>query len=110
MQSNPEKRKRRRQVVAAGITLHEALAAYEILCREGIFLRVIDLYSIKPLDEEALREAARATGAIITVEDHYAAGGIGEAVCSALAAEAVPVFSLCVGKCRKRGAAGAARL
>ena len=90
-------------VVAAGITLHEALAAYEMLYREGIFLRVIDLYSIKPLDEGALREAARATGVIITVEDHYAAGGIGEAVCSALAAEAVPVFSLCVREMPKSG-------
>ena len=90
-------------VVAAGITLHEALAAYEMLSREGISLRVIDLYSIKPLDEGTLREAARATGAIITVEDHYAAGGIGEAVCSALTAEAVPVFSLCVREMPKSG-------
>jgi len=90
-------------VVAAGITLHEALAAYEMLSREGIFLRVIDLYSIKPLDEAALREAARATGAVITVEDHYAAGGIGEAVCSALATETVPIFSLCVREMPKSG-------
>ena len=90
-------------VVAAGITLHEALAAYEILRREGMFMRVIDLYSIKPLDESALREAAMATGAVITVEDHFAAGGIGEAVDSALAAEAVPVFSLCVRQMPKSG-------
>ena len=90
-------------VVAAGITLHEALAAHETLSREGIFLRVIDLYSIKPLDEAALCEAAKTTGAIITVEDHYSAGGIGEAVCSALAAEAVPVFSLCVREMPKSG-------
>ena len=90
-------------VVAAGITLHEALAAYEILKGEGIFLRVIDLYSIKPLDKAALREAAIATGAVITVEDHYAAGGIGEAVCSALAAGGIPVFSLCVREMPKSG-------
>ncbi|MHB8908829.1 MAG: transketolase [Syntrophales bacterium] len=90
-------------VVAAGITLHEALAAHDILSHERIFLRVIDLYSIKPLDEEALREAARATGVIVTVEDHYAAGGIGEAVAGALAAEAVPVFSLCVRKMPRSG-------
>jgi transketolase len=95
-QGAPGKRAGHRQVVAAGITPHEAPAAHELLTREGIFLRVIDLYSIKPLDEGALRKAARATGSVITVEDHYATGGIGEAVRSALAAEAVPVFSLCV--------------
>ena len=72
-------------VIAAGITLHEALKAYEVLREEGVFIRVIDLYSIKPLDETTLREAASATKSIITVEDHYAEGGIGEAVNSALA-------------------------
>jgi transketolase len=90
-------------VVAAGVTLHEALEAYEALRKEGVFIRVIDLYSIKPLDEATLREAAADTGIIITVEDHYAEGGMGEAVRSALTASPVPVFSLCVRKKAKSG-------
>ncbi len=83
-------------VVAAGITLHEALTAYEELKKEGISVRVIDLYSIKPVDTATLIQAARDTGAIITVEDHFAEGGLGEAVMSALAGEATPVHSLAV--------------
>ncbi len=67
-------------VVAAGITLHEAIKAYEELKRQSIFLRVIDLYSVKPLDKFTLKKALEETKAIITVEDHYPAGGIGEAV------------------------------
>ena len=72
-------------VVAAGITLFEALKAYEDLKSDGIMIRVIDLYSIKPLDLATLEEAARQTEAIVTVEDHFAEGGLGEAVQSALA-------------------------
>ena len=72
-------------IVGAGVTLHEALAAYEELKKEGIAVRVIDLYSIKPLDTATLQKAARETRAIITVEDHFAEGGIGEAVASGLA-------------------------
>ena len=90
-------------VVAAGITLHEALRAYEELKQEGILVRVIDLYSIKPLDAAALTEAARDTGAVITVEDHFAEGGLGEAVMSALTAERVPVYSLAVRKMPRSG-------
>lgn len=71
-------------VIGAGITLHEALAAYEELKKEGINIRVIDLYSIKPLDIETLQKAAKETGVLVTVEDHFAAGGIGEAVAAAL--------------------------
>ncbi len=71
-------------VVSAGVTLHEALAAYEELKKEGIAIRVIDLYSVKPLDIVTLQKAARETRAIITVEDHFAEGGIGEAVAGAL--------------------------
>jgi transketolase len=66
---------------------------------------VIDLYSIKPLDETTVREAAQATGRIITVEDHYEEGGIGEAVTSALNASGVRVYSLAV---RKRPGSGKA--
>jgi transketolase len=77
-------------LVAAGITLHEALAAAEELATDGIACRVIDLYSVKPIDEQTLREAAAATGAIVTVEDHHAEGGLGEAVLQAFAGSESP--------------------
>jgi transketolase len=68
-------------IVAAGITLHESLKAAEELAGEGIEARVIDLYSVKPVDAETLRAAAEATGGrILTVEDHWPEGGIGDAV------------------------------
>jgi transketolase len=73
-------------VVAAGITLREALKAYETLKGEGIAIRVIDAYSVKPIDGQTLREAARATnGQIVTVEDHWIEGGLGDAVLEAFA-------------------------
>jgi transketolase len=73
-------------IVAAGITVHEALTAADALGEEGVKARVIDLYSIKPLDEEALRDAAETTGGrIVTVEDHWPEGGLGEAVLAAFA-------------------------
>jgi transketolase len=72
-------------IVGAGITLHEALAAAERLASEGVSARVIDLYSVKPIDADALTKAAAETGAIVTVEDHWKEGGIGEAVLAALA-------------------------
>ncbi len=90
-------------VIGAGVTVHESLKAYEALEREGIFIRVIDLYSIKPLDVKTLQEAARTTRAVITVEDHYAEGGIGEAVRSGLAPLPVRVYSLSVKKKPKSG-------
>lgn len=71
-------------VVAAGITLHEALSAYDTLSKENILVRVIDLYSVKPIDEATLKNAAKETGHILVVEDHYPEGGLGEAVLSAL--------------------------
>lgn len=68
-------------VVAAGITVHEALKAHEALKEEGIFIRVIDAYSIKPIDAKTILENAHATNQrIIVVEDHYGFGGLGEAV------------------------------
>ncbi|MFF3409698.1 transketolase [Streptomyces sp. NPDC002742] len=70
-------------LVAAGVTVHEALAAAEILDRAGIQVRVIDLYSVKPVDRATLREAAEETGCLVTVEDHRAEGGIGDAVLDA---------------------------
>ncbi len=73
-------------VVAAGVTLFEALKAYDELRAAGIAVRVIDLYSVQPIDANALRAAAAATGGrVVTVEDHYAAGGIGDAVAEATA-------------------------
>jgi transketolase len=72
-------------IVAAGITVHEALAAAETLAGDGIAARVIDCYSVKPIDAETLRSAAEATGCLLTVEDHWPEGGLGEAVLAALA-------------------------
>lgn len=72
-------------IVAAGATVPEALAAYAELRAEGISARVIDAYSIKPIDAETLRQAARETGRIVTVEDHWPEGGLGDAVLEAFA-------------------------
>jgi transketolase len=90
-------------VIGAGVTLHEALKAYDELQKEEIFIRVIDLYSIKPIDEKTLQKAAKETSCIITVEDHYPEGGIGEAVRSGLGTVSVPLFSLAVRKKPKSG-------
>jgi transketolase len=70
-------------VVAAGVTVHEALTAAELLDSEGVQARVIDLYSVKPVDRRTLREAADITGCLLTVEDHREEGGIGDAVLDA---------------------------
>jgi transketolase len=68
-------------IIGAGITLHEALKAADLLAGDGIGARVIDLYSIKPIDVETLLEAARVSdGRLVTVEDHWAEGGLGDAV------------------------------
>jgi transketolase len=90
-------------VVGAGVTLFEALKAHEELAREGLNIRVIDLYCLKPVDWATLQQAARETRAIITVEDHYAQGGLGEAVLSSLAATPARVHILAVGKKPRSG-------
>lgn len=72
-------------LVGAGVTLHEALRAADLLADEGLRARVIDLYSIKPIDVDTLRRAAVETGALVTAEDHWPEGGLGEAVLAALA-------------------------
>ena len=72
-------------LVGAGVTLHEALKAADTLGEAGIAARVIDVYSVKPIDEDTLRQAAAETGAIVTVEDHWPEGGLGDAVLAALA-------------------------
>lgn len=84
-------------IVAAGVTLFEALKAQEQLQSNGIAVRVIDLYSIVPIDRATLLDSARATnGRILTVEDHYAHGGLGDAVLNAVAAEGIRVHKLAV--------------
>lgn len=90
-------------IVAAGITVHEALKAYEVLKNEDIMVRIIDLYSVKPVDAQTLLKAAEDTGVLLTVEDHVAEGGIGEAVRSALAESPVIVHSLAVRKLPRSG-------
>ncbi|MBW3642490.1 MAG: transketolase [Actinobacteria bacterium] len=68
-------------IVSAGITLHEAMEAAETLAAEGIAVRVVDCYSVKPIDAEGLRAAARASkNRVLTVEDHWPEGGLGDAV------------------------------
>jgi transketolase len=78
-------------LVAAGVTVHEALAAADLLADDGIQARVIDAYSVKPVDAATLRAAARETGRIVTVEDHWPEGGLGDAVLSALAGGSEPL-------------------
>lgn len=90
-------------VIGAGVTLYEALKAYNELKKQKINIRIIDLYSIKPIDAATLKKAAKQTQAILTVEDHYVAGGIGEAVKTALEAISVPIYSLAVKKMPKSG-------
>ena len=74
-------------VVGAGITLHESLEAADQLEADGVIARVIDLYSIKPIDVETLLKAAKETGLIVTVEDHRPEGGLGDAVLEVFATE-----------------------
>ena len=84
-------------VVAAGVTLFEALKAYQQLNEQGIAIRVIDLFSVRPIDTQTLQASARLTnGLVVTVEDHYEHGGIGDAVLSALATEGFKVHKLAV--------------
>ena len=79
-------------IVAAGVTLVEALAAHDLLAKDGIAVRVVDAYSVKPIDVEGVRAAARATGGkVLVVEDHYADGGLGDAVLNALSGQAATV-------------------
>jgi transketolase len=89
-------------VVAAGVTLHEALKAHGVLAGKGIAIRVIDLYSVKPVDEETLRKAAAETRGIVTVEDHSVCGGLGEAVLAAVGSRA-PVTMLGVSEVPRSG-------
>ena len=94
-------------MIGAGVTLFEALTAHEQLKNEGINIRVIDLFSVQPIDQETLVSAVRATkGRVVTVEDHYAHGGIGDAVLSTLSTEAVKVHKLAVRGIARSGRSG----
>jgi transketolase len=91
-------------VVAAGITVFEAKKAYTQLKGEGINIRVIDAYSVKPIDAATLTDAAKATkGVVITVEDHYDAGGLGDAVSEALVPAGFAVHHLAVRELPRSG-------
>jgi transketolase len=91
-------------VVAGGVTVFEALKAYDSLKTTGISIRVIDLYSLAPIDGAALVTAVKATGGhLITVEDHYAAGGIGDAVAQAVADAGFSVRRLAVREIPRSG-------
>jgi transketolase len=91
-------------VIGAGVTVFEALKAHDQLKKEGIHIRVIDLYSLQPIDAETLTaSAAAAKGKIITVEDHYPAGGIGDAVSEAVAPAGYAVRRLAVREIPRSG-------
>ena len=93
-------------VVAAGVTLHEALKAADTLKAEGIGITVIDAYSIKPLDKDVIKAAAQKTGNIvITVEDHYLEGGLGDAVAGELSVDGIKVHKLAVNALPRSGKA-----
>ena len=84
-------------MVGAGVTLHEALKAADSLAKDGITVTVIDAYSIKPLGRDVIRFAAQKTrNVVLTVEDHYAEGGLGDAVAGELSADGVKVHKLAI--------------
>ena len=91
-------------VVAAGVTLHEALKAADALKSEGIGVTVIDAYSVKPLARDVIKAAARQTNnKVLTVEDHYAEGGLGDAVAGELGPEGIQVHKLAVRQLPRSG-------
>ncbi len=91
-------------VVAAGVTVFEALKAHDALAKEGIRIRVVDAYSIQPIDAPTMVRAARATrNAIITVEDHYIHGGLGDAVAEAVSPQGIAVHRLGVREIPRSG-------
>jgi len=91
-------------VIGAGITVFEALKAYDQLQKDGIAIRVVDLYSLQPIDAASLIRCAEETkGRLITVEDHYRAGGIGDAVATAVAARGFTVTRLAVSEIPRSG-------
>ena len=92
-------------IIANGFMVHLAVEAAEILAKEGIEAEVINIHTIKPLDTELIAAAAKKTGAVVTAEEHSIIGGLGAAVCEALA-ESCPVPVLRVGVEDKFGQSG----
>ncbi len=90
-------------VIGVGVTVFEALKAHDLLAAEGVAIRVIDLYSIQPLDAPALIKAGLETRRLITVEDHYASGGVGDAVAAAVAPAGLTVTRLAVTEIPRSG-------
>jgi transketolase len=90
-------------IVGAGITVFEALKAHELLAKEGIRVAVVDAYSVQPIDVETMVDLGRRTGRLITVEDHYAAGGLGDAVATAVAPAGLTVQRLAVREIPRSG-------
>jgi transketolase len=91
-------------VIGAGVTVFEALEAHDLLRKQGITIRVIDLYSVQPIDTATLVRCARETkGRLITVEDHYPGGGIGDAVAAAVAGHGFAVHRLAVREIPRSG-------
>ena len=91
-------------VVGVGVTVFEALKAFDTLAKDRIAIRVIDAYSVQPIDADTLVAAARATsGRVVTVEDHYAAGGLGDAVAGAIAPAGFTVHRLAVREIPRSG-------
>jgi transketolase len=90
-------------VIGAGVTLFEALKAYDELKAKGVSIRVIDLYSVQPIDAASLIEAGKQTGRLITVEDHYISGGLGDAVARAVAPAGLTVTRLAVPEIPRSG-------
>jgi transketolase len=91
-------------VVGAGITLFEALKAADLLAKDGIGITVIDAYSIKPLGKDVIKAAAKKTkNLVVTVEDHYAEGGLGDAVAGELSPDGVKVHKLAVRELPRSG-------
>lgn len=91
-------------VVAGGITLHEALKAYDELKKDALNIRVVDLFSIQPIDARTLIDCANACSRrVLTVEDHYAHGGLGDAVAAALAGEGIAIRKLAVREIPRSG-------
>jgi transketolase len=90
-------------VIGAGVTLYEALKAHDELKKNGINIRVVDLYSLQPIDAATLITAGRETGRLFTVEDHYPSGGIGDAVARAVAPAGFAVTRLAVREIPRSG-------
>jgi len=93
-------------VVGAGVTLHEAIKAADALAKEGIGITVVDAYSIKPIGKDVIKAAAAKTNnLVVTVEEHYADGGLGDAVAGELSSEGVKVHKLAVRELPRSGKA-----